>query len=141
MSGWLAIGLFVTGLIVVALFVLLFDVMRGDVGGGRHTMARARRLLVVSTDADTSAGAERWMTEQHVERPDLQFLVLTGDGEDDPQLFADIESAVERDRPDAIVFARHDEESHTTLARLYGELKEHATVPVDAIYVKKGAGV
>ncbi len=42
MSGWLAIGLIVIGLLVVALAVLGFDISRGDVGGGRHTMARAR---------------------------------------------------------------------------------------------------
>jgi hypothetical protein len=49
MSGWLAIGLVVVGMAAVAVTVLLFDIARGDVGGGRHTLARARRLLVIAT--------------------------------------------------------------------------------------------
>lgn len=135
MSGWLAIGLVVGGLVMVALVILTVDVVRGDVGGGRHTMERARRLLVVATDERTAAGADRWITEQHKERPDMQFFVLTGP--DDQHLYMQVQGAVELDRPDAIVVARHAEESHSVLAGLYGRLKEDAELPVDAIYVDK----
>jgi hypothetical protein len=63
MNGWLVIGLIVLGLAAVALAILVSDVARGDVGGGRHTMERARRLLVVATDAETRGGADRWIRE------------------------------------------------------------------------------
>ena len=136
MSGWAALGLLVGGLVVVALLVLAFDVARGDVGGGHHTMARARRLLVVATDAPTEAGAERWITEQREERPELQcFVVREADG---AQLWMAIQEAIAHERPDAIVFARHDEQPHAMLDGVYGRLKEEHTLPVDAIYVGQG---
>lgn len=135
MSAWLAIGLTVGGLIMVALVMLAFDVARGDVGGGHHTMERARRLLVVATDETTATGADRWITDQHKERPQLQFFVLTGP--DDQDLYMQIQGAIERDRPDAIVVARHGEESHATQEGIFGRLKEDAELPVDAIYVDK----
>ena len=133
MSVWLAIGLIVVGLVVVAIAILITDIARGDVGGGRHTMARARRLLVVATDPQTTKGAERWIAEQRAEYPDRQFFLLDDtEGED---LFLAVDAAIERERPDAVVVARHDDESHTLLSGLYGALKEDAKVPVDAIYV------
>ena len=132
MSGWAALGLLVAGLIVIALIVLAGDVLRGDVGG-RHTMARARRLLVVATDTPTEAGAERWIAEQHAERPDLQFFVVRES--DGAELWAAIQEAISYEHPDAIVFARHDEEPHAVLDGVYGRLKEEHTLPVDAIYV------
>ena len=138
MSGWVALGLLVSGLIFVALIVLGFDVLRGDVGGGRHTMARARRLLVVATDEPTEAGAERWISEQHAERPDLQFFVVSES--DGAELWAAIQEAIAYEHPDAIVFARHDEHPHAVLDGVYGRLKEEHELPVDAIYVG-GRGV
>jgi hypothetical protein len=135
MSVWLTLGLFVIALVVVAAAVLVTDVARGDVGGGRHTMARARRLLVVSTDEQTAAGADRWIDEQHADRPHMQFFVL--EGPDDQALYEAVHGAIERDRPDAIVIARHEEESHTVLTGLYGRLKEDVPIPVDAIYIPK----
>lgn len=134
-STWLALGLVIAGLVAVALAILAADVARGDVGGGRHTMARARRLLVVATDEQTRGGAERWIEEQRREHPDSQFFVLA-DAEDQ-ELFMAIQEAIERERPDAVVVARHEEESHSTLAGVYGRLKDDARVPVDAIYVAK----
>lgn len=134
MSVWLTLGLFVIALVVVAAAIFVTDVARGDVGGGgRHTMARARRLLVVSTDEQTAAGADRWIHEQHADRPHMQFFVL--EGPDDQALYEAVHGAIERDRPDAIVIARHEEESHTVLAGLYGRLKEDVPIPVDAIYI------
>jgi hypothetical protein len=135
MSFWLTLGLFVIALVVVAAAILVTDVARGDVGGGRHTMARARRLLVVSTDEQTAAGADRWIHEQHADRPHMQFFVLKGP--DDQALYEAVHGAIERDRPDAIVIARHQEESHAVLAGLYGRLKEDVPIPVDAIYIPK----
>jgi hypothetical protein len=133
MSGWLGIGLVVIGLVSVAVAVLVFDVARGDVGGGRHTMERARRLLVVATDDETRAGAERWIEAQRGEHPDRQFFVLA-DAEG-RELFMAVQDAIERERPDAIVVTRHSGESRSALTGLYGRLKEDLLLPVDAIYV------
>lgn len=133
MTGWLAIGLVVLGLVAVALLVVAFDIARSDVGGGRHTMERARRLLVVAADDVTLAGAERWVAEQRREHPQLQCFVLGDPGDSD--LYLAIEDVVQREHPDAIVVARHAEESHTQLEGLYGRLKQGQSVPVDAIYV------
>lgn len=136
MSVWLAIGLIVVGLVVVAIAILITDIARGDVGG-RHTMARARRLLVVATDPQTTGGAERWIAEQRTEFPDRQFFLLAdAEGED---LFLAVDAAIERERPDAVVVARLEDESPTLLSGLYGALKEDAKVPVDAIYVSAEA--
>ncbi len=133
MSGWLAIGLVVIGLAGVAAIVLLFDVLRGDVGGGRHTMARTRRLLVVATDDETEAGADAWIEEQRAERGDLQcFVLVEHEGQ---ELFMRIQESLERDRPDAIVMVRHAGESHWAHEGTYGRLKDEQPVPVDAIFV------
>lgn len=133
MNGWLAIGLVVIGLASVAAAVLAFDVARGDVGGGRHTMERARRLLVVATDDATRHGAERWIEAQRSEHPDRQFFVL--DDAEDQELYMAVQDAIERERPDAIVVTRHSGESRSALTGLYGRLKEDLLLPVDAIYV------
>jgi hypothetical protein len=133
MSGFLAVGLVVAGLVAVALVILALDVARGDVGG-HHTMERARRLLVVATDAATAAGANRWIEEQRLEHPRLQYFVL--EGEDDQQTYLDVEYAIEQNRPDAVVVARLQGESHSALTGLYGRLKEDLQIPVDAIYVE-----
>jgi hypothetical protein len=136
MSGWLALGLVILGLVGVACIVLFFDVLRGDVGGGRHTLARARRLLVVATDAATHEGAEAWIEEQRAERRDLQcFVLVEREGQ---ELFMRIQDALERDRPDAIVMVRHAGESHWAHEGTYGRLKDEQPVPVDAIFVGEG---
>jgi hypothetical protein len=137
MTGWLAIGLVVLGLVAVALIVFAFDVARGDVGGGRHTMERARRLLVVAADEVTLAGAERWVAEQRREHPLLQCFVLGDPGDSD--LYMAIEEIVQREHPDAIVVARHAEGRDTQIAAVYGRLKEGQSVPVDAIYITEEA--
>jgi hypothetical protein len=134
-SPWLAIGLFVIGLIAVALAVLAADVARGDVGGGRHTMARARRLLVVASDDETLESAERWVDTQRAEFPDRQFFVLAE--HEEQRLYDAIQDVMERERPDAIVVARRGDENPSTLSGIYGRLREDLTVPVDAIYAGK----
>jgi hypothetical protein len=136
-SVWLAFGLIVIGLGIVAVAVLISDIARGDVGGGRHTMARARRLLVIATDPGTRAGAERWIAEQRAEDPERQFFMLDDVG--DEELMRAIEHAIDHDRPDAVIVARHEGESHMTLSGIYGALKEESRVPVDAIYVSTEA--
>ena len=133
MSVWLAFGLIVAGLVVVAIAILITDIARGDVGGGRHTMERAQRLLIVATDPQTTRGAERWIAEQRSEHPDRQFFRLDAPGGGD--LSPAVTSGTGRDRRVAVGGARRDDESHTLLSGLYGALKEDATVPVDAIYV------
>lgn len=133
MSVWLAFGLIVGGLAVVAVAVLVTDIARGDVGGGRHTMARARRLLVVALDPGTRAGAERWIAEQREEDPERRFFLLDDtDGED---VLLAVEHAIDHDQPDAIVVARIEGENPHLETGVYGALKEGRRVPVDAIYV------
>jgi hypothetical protein len=132
MSGWLAIGLFVIGLVAVAVAVLISDIVRGDVGGGRHTMERARRLLVIATDDETLSKAQSWVEWQRTQASDRQFFLLSAP--DSQDLYDEIEDAVERERPDAIVVARHGGEHRHALEGVYGRLKEELQVPVDAIY-------
>lgn len=133
MSGWLAIGSVVVGLVAVALAILATDVARGDVGGGRHTMERARRILVVATDGETRGGAERWVDEQRREHPDRQFFVLADTG--GQELYLAVQDVIDRERPDAIVVTRHAGDNRSSLEGIYGRLKEDLRLPVDAIYV------
>lgn len=132
MSVFLAFGLVIVGLVIVGGVILAMDVARGDVGG-RHTLARANRVLIVSTDEVTREGGERWIDAQRKEHPRMQCFVMTC--EDGQELFMDVQAAVERDRPDAVVMVRHDAESHTMLEGTFGRLKEDLHIPVDAIYV------
>jgi hypothetical protein len=137
MSGWLIMAMVVGGLVIVALAILATDVARGDVGGGRHTMERARRLLVIATDEATRVGAERWIDEQRAEHPDRQYFVLSDPEEQD--LYMAAQEAIARERPDAIVIARHADEPHPVLEGIYGRFKEEGALPVDAIYVERVA--
>jgi hypothetical protein len=135
MSGWLAIALIVIGLVAVAVAVLAFDIARGDVAGGRHTMARARRLLVVATDDETGKGADHWVAEQRSERPELQcFVLVERDGQ---ELFMAVQDAIEREHPDVIVMIRHEQERHSETGT-YARLKEQLSLPIDTIYVPAG---
>jgi hypothetical protein len=133
MSGWLAVGLVVIGLIAVAAAVLMFDVARGDVGGGgRRTMARAHRLLVLATDERTGDEADRWVAEQRRERPELQcFVLVEPDGQG---LFSDVADVIDREHPDAIVVVRHASERHDETGT-YARLREQLSLPIDTIYV------
>ena len=133
MNGWVAIGLIVAGLIGVAVVMLIFDVARGDIGG-RHTLARARRILVVATDGPTADRAEEWVAAERIERPDLQcFVLVEPEGEG---LYQAIHGVIDRESPDSIVFVRQAserDEAHTgTLARLHDE----GVGPIDSIFVE-----
>jgi nucleotide-binding universal stress UspA family protein len=132
-SVWVGIALVVGGLVAVALVILAADVARGDVGGGRHTMQRARRILVVATDEETTAEADRWIEQQRGEHPQLQCFVLTQP--EGQALFMAIEDVIDRERPDAVVMARHSGEHTSTLSGTYARLRDELRVPVDAIYV------
>ena len=136
MNGFVAIGLVVVGLVAVALIILVFDIARGDVGGGHHTLERARRLLVVCTDPYDMPGIDKWIEDQRRDHPRMQCFVLSG--ADDQPTYEAVQAAIESNRPDAVVVAREKTESHPKLAGLYGRLKEDAVVPVDAIYVERG---
>ena len=138
MSPFLAIGLVAIGLIGVAAVILTFDIARGDVGGGRHTLERARRLLVVATDAETLVAAERWVEEQREQHPELRCFVLRHEGH--RGLLKRTQEAIARENPDAIVVMRHeDSEDPEALKRAYESLKEDLSVPVDAVYVGRAA--
>ncbi len=132
MSVWLAIGLVVIGLVVVALAILAADIARGDVGGGRHTMARARRLLIIATDDETGEEADRWVREQRSEKADLQcFVLVESEGQD---LFMAVQDVVERERPDALILVHHEEERHGHEAPTFDRIREQFTIPIDTIY-------
>ena len=135
MSGWVAIGLVVAGLVGVAVAILISDILRGDVGGGgRHTLERARRLLVVATDDRTGARADEWVAEQRREHPRLQCFVLVqpeGQG-----LFEAVENAIERESPDAMVMVRHESDRSSHMTDTYARVREQGLLPVDAIYVE-----
>jgi TusA-related sulfurtransferase len=128
MSVFGGIGLVVVGLVLVAACVLAFDLFSGHLGGARHTMERARRLLVIATDEETSRGADRWIEQQRKEHPRLQCFVLVepeGQG-----LFAAVEEVIERERPDALVMVEHGKKDHSvTLERL----REQLEIPIDTI--------
>ena len=133
MNGWVAIGLVVAGLIGVAIVMLIFDVTRGDIGG-RHTLARARRILVVATDGPTADRAEEWVAAERIERPDLQcFVLVEPEGEG---LYQAIHDVLDREEPDSIIFVRKASERHEehtgTLARLHDE----GVGPIDSIFVQ-----
>jgi DNA-binding transcriptional LysR family regulator len=135
---FLAIGLVVIGLVGVALLILAFDVARGDVGGGHHTLARARRLLVVATDPAAMAGVDRWIEAQQREHPRMQLFVL--EGRNDQDSYMAVQEAIEQNRPDAVIVARDQHETHASLSGMYGRLKEDLHIPVDAIYVESRYG-
>lgn len=136
MDLWLAIGLVVIGLVAVAVVVLLFDIARGDVGGGRHTMARARRLLVVATDEETGRHADAWVGLQREERPELQcFVLVEPDGQG---LFMSVQESIGRESPDAIVMVRHEQERHGHAGSTYARLKEQFSIPIDSVFVGGG---
>jgi len=135
MSGFAVIAMVVGALVVVALIVLALDLMRGDVGGGRHTLARARRVLVVASDPETRAEGERWAVERRREQPELDYVFVEApEGEG---LYRAVQDAIEREHPDAIVVVRHDEEDHWALHGTYGRLKEEQPLPIDVIYVTR----
>lgn len=123
MSGWLLLALILVAFVVVALAILATDVARGDVGGGRHTMERARRLLVVATDD----GGERWVDRHQAEHPRHQYFVLAEPDED--KLFLAVHEAIDRERPDAVVLAGDG----VAIEAVHGALKEEGAVPVDRV--------
>ena len=132
-SPFLAIGLVVAGLVAVALAVLVFDVARGDVGGGRHTMERARRLLVVATDTATADRADWWVAQQRLEHPELQcFVLVEPDGQ---RLFMAAQDVIEREHPDAIVWVRRSGHRDAGSETTYERVKEQISLPIDTIDV------
>lgn len=134
MNGFVAIGLVVAGLVGVAVAMLIFDVARGDIGG-RHTFARARRILVVATDDETAAEAERWIDEKRIERPELQcFLLVQPEGE---ALHAEVNATIDREAPDSIVMVRHASDRDETHTGTYARLHDEGIGPIDCIYLEE----
>jgi hypothetical protein len=137
MSGWLAIGLIVIGLLVVALAVLGFDMSRGDVGGGRHTMARARRLLVIATDEETGRAADLWVGEQRAGRPEMQcFVLVEPDGQ---ELFMAVQSAIERESPDALVVIERETDQRDHHNVTIERIREQFMLPIDTVFANGGS--
>lgn len=136
MNGFVAIGLIAAGLAGVAIVMLIFDLSRGDIGG-RHTLARARRLLVTATDEATAAKAEEWIAQERIERPDLQcFLIVEPEGE---ELYQRINYSLEREAPDSIVMVRHADERHEHHTGTYARLHDQGVGPIDCIYLEEEA--
>jgi hypothetical protein len=133
-NGFVAIGLVIAGLVGVLIIILIFDFSRGDIGG-RHTLARARRILVVATDDATAARAEAWIEAERSERPDLQcFLLVEGDGE---ELYQRVHHALESEAPDTIVMVRHAAERHDAHTGTYARLHDEGVGPIDCIYLEE----
>jgi len=119
----------------VAIVMLIFDVSRGDIGG-RHTLARARRILVVATDGPTADRAEEWVAAERIERPDLQcFVLVEAEGEG---LYQAIHEALDRENPDSIVFVRHAAERHAEHTGTIARLHDEGVGPIDSIHVHDG---
>lgn len=132
MDPWVAIGLVIAGLIGVAVVMLIFDVARGDIGG-RHTLARSRRILVVATDGPTADRAEEWVAEERIERPDLQcFVLVEPDGE---RLYQGIHDVLDREAPDSIIFVRRSSDKHEEHTGTIARLRDEGVGPIDSIYV------
>ena len=126
----------VAGLIGVAVVMLIFDYARGDIGG-RHTLARSRRILVVATDGATADRAEEWVAEERIERPDLQcFVLVEPEGEG---LYQGIHDVLDREAPDTIVYVRHAEEKDHGHSGTIARLRDEGVGPIDSIYVAGGA--
>jgi hypothetical protein len=133
-NGFVAIGLVIAGLVGVLIIMLIFDYSRGDIGG-RHTLARARRILVVATDAATAARAEAWIEEQRAERQDLQcFLLVEEEGE---ELYQRVHHALDHEVPDTIVMVRHAAEQHDAHTGTYARLHDEGVGPIDSIYLEE----
>lgn len=136
MDPWVAIGLVIAGLIGVAVVMLIFDVARGDIGG-RHTLARSRRILVVATDGATAGHAEEWVAEERQERSDLQcFILVEPEGEG---LYQGIHDVLDREAPDSIIFVRHASERHEGHTGTIARLNDEGVGPIDSIYIRDGA--
>lgn len=132
MDGWVAIGLVFAGLIGVAIVMLIFDVTRGDIGG-RHTLARARRILVVATDGPTADRAEQWVAAERLERSDLQcFLLVEPEGE---ALYQGIHEFLDRETADSIVYVRHGSERHQEHTGTIARLHDEGVGPIDSIFL------
>jgi hypothetical protein len=129
---WVAIALIIAGLIGVAVVMLIFDVTRGDIGG-RHTLARARRIIVVATDGTTADRAEEWVARERVERPDLQcFVIVEPEGE---HLYQTIHKTYETESVDSIVFVQHESERHEAHTGTVARLHDEGVGPIDSIYI------
>ena len=136
MDPWVAIALIIAGLIGVAVVMLIFDVLRGDIGG-RHTLARSRRIIVAATDGPTADRAEEWVAAERIERPDLQcFVVVEPEGEG---LYKSIHDVLDREGADSIVFARYPSDRHEEHTGTIARLHDEGVGPIDSIYVREEA--
>lgn len=128
---WIVISSVILVLVIIAASFLGADYMRGALGG-YMTLERANSLLVVSTDDETKARAEKWIAKNNVDHPDCETvpLHLTGD---DAKVFESFEKELKERQPDAVVWALHDELHHSHEGP-YAMAKSQLTVPMDAIY-------
>lgn len=129
---WIIIASVLLLLVVVAAMTLSADYMRGAFGGNM-TLARAKKVLVVSTDDDTRERAAAWMGRHRAEYPHATSVALHITNQPDARTFELFEEALKRERPDAVVWALHDEQ-HGSHEGPYAMAKEQLNVPMDAIY-------
>lgn len=128
---WIVISSVILVLVIIAASFLGADYMRGALGG-YMTLERAKSVLVVSTDDETRARAERWIAKNRAEHPDCETVALHLTG-NDTNVFESFEQELKQRKPDAVVWSLHDEFHHSHEGP-YAMAKSQLTVPMDAIY-------
>lgn len=129
---WIVIASVFIVLFVVAASFLSFDFLRGALGGNM-TLERAHKLLVVSTDDSTKTRAIAWVAEYRPQFPEAEYVELRLPGDNDVTAFEQFQLALNDHKPDAVVWALHDDQHHSHEGP-YAMAKRELNVPMDAIY-------
>lgn len=134
----LTIGLIIGAVIllaIVAVVLLSTDVLKGDIGG-RHTLERARKLLVVSTDDATKARGADWAAHHAETHADVKIVPLDASQvQGDFNVYLHVQEAINAEQPDAVVWVLHGDEGRHPEEGPYAMAKRELGVPMDAIVV------
>jgi hypothetical protein len=140
-SVGLTIGLIVGAVIVlgaIALILLSSDVVKGNIGG-RHTLERARKLLVVSADEPTRARGDDWSAHHAEKHPDVEIVPLDVSGADgDFAAYLAVQEAINAQKPDGLIWVLHTGESRHAEEGPYAMAKRELNIPMDAIFASEG---
>lgn len=131
--GWTLVGVIASALVIAGGVVLFNDVIGGAIGG-RKTLERARRLLVVSLGEGTESAAAEWRDRHVATHPDVECTLERPAGGTDYAVFQATERAINKYNPDAVVWVlpAHDRHSHESA---YAAARRELTIPMDAVYV------
>ena len=135
----IVLGILLVILLVIIAFSMLFaDALRGAIGG-RRTLERARRLLVVSIDDATERAARGWIERFRADHPATRCVPLrVGDGSDGDTYIA-VQQEIEKTDPDGVVWALHESSRHSEEGP-YAMARRELELPMDAIYVPADGG-